>query len=186
MIIPLIAIAFRVCWLVVEYPHLRRTRVRPAKDWDRQSANLWDAANAIELIGIGCGLAGWGSIQFFPRLVAGAGLGLLVLGIGIRWAAIRTLGQYFTTTVVIKKEHRLIRQGLYKYVRHPAYTGTLLAHLGLGLSFASWWTLAFSSLPFVAAAVYRMHVEEEALRETFGSHYTDYARSANRLVPGLF
>ncbi|MCA1624013.1 MAG: hypothetical protein LC778_09480 [Acidobacteria bacterium] len=45
-----------------------------------------------------------------------------------------SLGKYFTVTVLIKTDHRLIRSGLYKNLRHPAKAGTLLAHLGLGPS----------------------------------------------------
>ncbi|MCA1638381.1 MAG: isoprenylcysteine carboxylmethyltransferase family protein, partial [Acidobacteria bacterium] len=66
------------------------------------------------------------------------GLLSLLAGIIIRWTAIYSLGKYFTVTVLIKTDHRLIRSGLYKHLRHPAYAGTLLAHLGLGLSFSNW------------------------------------------------
>ncbi len=68
----------------------------------------------------------------------------MIAGIIIRWTAIYTLDKYFTGTVLIKEDHRLIRNGLYKYLRHPAYTGALMAHLGLGLSFANWVSLFLS------------------------------------------
>jgi len=110
----------------------------------------------------------------------------LILGIVVRWTAIRTLGKYFTGSVLIKDDHRLVRSGLYKYLRHPAYTGTLLAHLGLGLSFSNWFTLGFSSIPFIAVALYRMRVEEQALEEAFGSEYLAYSRTSKRLIPRIY
>jgi len=78
---------------------------------------------------------------------------LLLAGITIRWTAVYTLGKYFTGTVLIRNDHRLIRSVLYKYLRHPAYAGSLLAHLGLGLSFSNWFSPGFSAIPhFLAAA----------------------------------
>jgi len=71
-------------------------------------------------------------------------------------------------------------------VRHPSYTGALLAHLGLGLSFANWFSLAFSVIPFVIAAWYRMRVEDAALQTAFGAEYLDYSKRAKRLIPKLY
>jgi protein-S-isoprenylcysteine O-methyltransferase Ste14 len=88
--------------------------------------------------------------------------------------------------VLIKADHQLVRIGIYKYVRHPAYTGTLIAHLGLGLSFGSWLSLSLSLVPYVLAAMYRMRVEEQALTEAFGNDYVEYAKQTKRLIPGLY
>ena len=186
MTIPILALVVRLFWLLIEYPYLRRFKVRPAKDWDKHSAKLWDAANLFETVGIILGFAGIGRIHLWTNHIGTFGLSLLIVGILVRWTAIRTLGKYFTGTVLIKDDHRLVRSGLYKYLRHPAYTGTLLAHFGLGLSFSNWFTLGFSTIPFLAVALYRMHVEEQALREAFGSEYVSYSRTSKRLIPGVY
>ena len=186
MIIPVTAIIIRALWLLIEYPYLRRYKVKPAKDWDRHSARLWDAANAIEPVGMVLGFINIGRIQTHNNLIAAFGLALLCAGIIIRWTAIYTLGKYFTGTVLIKEDHQLIRSGLYKHLRHPAYTGALLAHLGLGLSFSNWFSLGLSSIPFFIAALYRMHHEERALREVFGEAYIGYSRGTKRLIPKLY
>jgi len=167
-------------------PYLRRFKVLPRKNWDRLSGEFWDFANAIEPIGMILGFAGIGSIQTGKSLMAPLGLSLLVAGVAIRWTAIHTLGKYFTGTVVIRDDHRLIRAGLYKHLRHPAYTGALVAHLGLGLSFANWFSLALSFVPYVVAAGYRIRVEEQALTEAFGEEYLDYSRNTKRLIPKLY
>ncbi|MDQ3817607.1 MAG: isoprenylcysteine carboxylmethyltransferase family protein [Acidobacteriota bacterium] len=186
MTIPILATLIRALWLVIEYLYLRRHRVSPAKDWDRHSAKLWDIANAIEPVGLAFGFAGIGRIQTGSNLIAVSGLALLSAGVAFRWIAIYSLGKFFTGTVLIKDDHRLVRTGLYRHLRHPAYTGALVAHLGLGLSFSNWFTLSLSVLPFVVAAAYRMHVEERALREAFGDEYIAYSRSTKRLIPKVY
>lgn len=186
MTIPVLATAIRVLWLVIELPYLRRHRIVPAKDWDKHSGTLWDAANVIELVGMILGFTGVGRIQAWSNLIGPLGLTLLVAGIAIRWTAIYTLGEFFTGVVQIKDDHRLVRRGLYKHLRHPAYTGALAAHLGLGLSFSSWVSVTLSVVPFLTAVFYRMCVEEQALREAFGAEYLDYSRNTKRLIPKVY
>ena len=183
--IPILATIIRAL-MIVEYPYLRRFKVRPLKDWDRNSAKLWDIANAIEPIGMILGFTSIGRIHTGTKLIGSVGLALLLGGIIIRWSAVLTLGKYFTGKVLIKNDHRLIRSGLYKYLGHPAYTGALVAHLGLGLSFSNWFSIVLSSAPFVVAALYRIHVEERALGEAFGDEYLNYSRSTKRLIPKIF
>ncbi len=185
MIIPILATIIRAL-MIIEYPYLRRFKVKPLKDWDRNSAKLWDIANAIEPIGMILGFTSIGHIHTGTKLIGSMGLAMLIAGIIIRWSAILTLGKYFTGTVLIKRDHRLIRSGLYKHLRHPAYTGALVAHLGLGLSFSNWFTIVLSSAPYVMAALYRIHVEERALGEAFGDEYLNYSRSTKRLIPKIF
>src|SRR5215218_6244711 len=171
MTIPILATVIRALWLVIEYPYLRQHRVSPAKDWDKHSAKLWDAANAIEPVGMIIGFTSFGRIQTGTNFIGILGLALLLAGVAFRWAAIYTLGKYFTGTVLIKEDHCLVRTGLYKHLRHPAYTGSLVAHLGLGLSFSNWFSLSLSFVPYFVAAIYRMRVEEQALIEAFGEEY---------------
>jgi protein-S-isoprenylcysteine O-methyltransferase len=186
MLIPITATAIRLLYVLVEFPHLRRNRIQTKQSWDKHSAKLWDAANTIELVGMVLGFAGIGRMQNAPRAIGLVGLLLLISGYAIRATAIRTLGKYFTGTVVIKSDHQLIRTGPYRYLRHPAYTGTLLAHLGLGLAFANWFSLLLSTLPFLLVAMYRMRVEEQALAATFGADYSTYCKTSKRLIPGLY
>ncbi|HEX6731154.1 MAG TPA: isoprenylcysteine carboxylmethyltransferase family protein [Pyrinomonadaceae bacterium] len=186
MLIPIIATVVRVIWIAIEYPYLRRYHEKPSRDLDRHSARLWDAANLIEPIGVFLGFAGVGAMPASAALIQPAGIALLVIGIAIRWASIRTLGKYFTGTIVIRDDHQLIRTGLYRFLRHPAYSGALLAHLGLGISFANWFSLGLSTFPFVVAACYRMRVEDRALYETFGEEYLNYSMATKRLIPKVY
>jgi protein-S-isoprenylcysteine O-methyltransferase Ste14 len=186
MMIPILATIIRAFWICIEVPYLRRFKVNPTRNWDKSSAGLWDFANAIEPIGMILGFTNIGRIRTGSTVISATGITLLVLGILIRWAAIYSLGKYFTTKVVIQNDHRLIRTGLYKHMRHPAYTGALIAHLGLGLSFSNWFSLAISSVPYLVAASYRMRVEETALRDAFGDEYEDYSTKTKRLIPKVY
>ena len=186
MLIPVLATMIRMIWFSIEYPYLWRYRVKPTQDWDKHSAKLWDLANAFELVGMVLGLLGIGRIHTAPYLIGPIGLCLLVVGITIRWVAVYTLGKFFTGLVMIKRDHQLVRNGIYKYLRHPAYTGTLLAHLGLGLAFSNWYSLFISTVPYFLVASYRMRVEERALASAFGSEYETYCKTSKRLIPGVY
>ncbi len=111
---------------------------------------------------------------------------LLVAGFAVRWTAIFTLGRFFSTSVAIHQDHRLVRTGLYCLVRHPSYSGLLLLFLGMGLSFGNWLSLAVIVAPFLAALLYRIQVEESSLMEALGDDYVDYCKTTKRLLPGLF
>ena len=186
MLFSTLAIIIRLLWIACEYPYLRRHRISSLNDFDRGSAKLWDIANALEPIGLILGLLGVGRIEAGVDLLGPIGFVLLVTGIVTRFSAIHTLGKYFTSSVVIKNDHQLIRHGLYKYLRHPSYTGALLAHLGLGLSFSNWFSLGLSTIPHLVAAFYRMRVEDQALRAAVGKEYAHYAETTKRLIPKLY
>lgn len=156
------------------------------KNWDRHSNTVWDVANTVEPLGLVLAFLGVGRFASYDRFIGLIGFRLLVFGIFIRWTAIRTLGRLFTGVVTIKDDHPLIRHGLYRYVRHPSYTGALVAHLGLGLSFVSLVSLALSTIPFLIATTYRIRVEEHALRQKFGEAYVTYSEETWRLVPWFY
>src|SRR5436853_344488 len=101
MLLPILATVIRLIMLI-EYPYLRRYRVKPTRDWDKHSAKLWDIANLIEPVGMVLGFTNIGRIQTGTYVIGSLGLLFLVGGITIRWAAIYTLGKYFTGTVLIK------------------------------------------------------------------------------------
>jgi len=105
MIIQILAVTVRALWLLLEFPYVRRHRIAPRQNWDRQSAKLWDVANALEPVGVVLGFVGIGQIETANTLIRSVGLVMLIAGIAIRWRAIRTLGKYFTSIVTIKNDH---------------------------------------------------------------------------------
>ncbi len=88
--------------------------------------------------------------------------------------------------MVIQEGHRVVAAGPYRLLRHPSYTGGLVAFLGAGIALDSWLSmLALVLIPLLAVLV-RIHVEEAELAAALGPEYTPYASRTRRLVPGLW
>jgi protein-S-isoprenylcysteine O-methyltransferase Ste14 len=113
-------------------------------------------------------------------------LGLLAVGLAIRWSAIYTLGKSFSANVAIHSTQKLNQSGLFRWMRHPSYTGMLLIFLAMGLDTHSWLGLGIIVLLPAAALLYRIHVEEVALTGAFGSEYVEYSQRTKRLIPGIY
>jgi protein-S-isoprenylcysteine O-methyltransferase Ste14 len=131
--------------------------------------------------------------SFFPvdmpgsyGLLRPAAFGVLILGLGVRVAAIVTLGRAFSTNVATRAGQRLQRSGLYSLVRHPSYLGLELILLAFALHARTWACFAVVLVPPTLAVLYRIQVEETALRLAFGADYEDYSRSTKRLIPGVY
>jgi protein-S-isoprenylcysteine O-methyltransferase len=114
------------------------------------------------------------------------GIAATLAGLAWRWYSIIYLGRYFTVNVEIAADHQLIDTGPYRRLRHPSYTGALLAFYGLGLCTQNWASLALIVVGTTAAFSYRMRVEEVALTGAFGDRYRQYTQRTWRLVPGLY
>jgi protein-S-isoprenylcysteine O-methyltransferase Ste14 len=184
-LLPMLALAFYCVTFVAEKILLRGRRVRTKLD--RGSLAAFDVSGVLSVpAGIVLGFTDYGRVRAFEPYVAAVGLALLVAGTALRWAAIRALWSYFTVNVSILEGQRVIKRGLYGVVRHPSYTGLLLRYLGFGLAFANWLSAALVFLPLLCATVYRIRVEEDALREHFGEEYATYASATKRLVPGIY
>jgi protein-S-isoprenylcysteine O-methyltransferase Ste14 len=113
-------------------------------------------------------------------------LSLVLAGLVLRWVAILTLGRLFTVNVAIHTGHALVDRGVYRYVRHPSYSGLLLAFLGLGVFYGSWLSILALVVPIALAILNRIRKEEAALLDALGEPYGEYCRRTRRLVPGVF
>jgi protein-S-isoprenylcysteine O-methyltransferase Ste14 len=120
-----------------------------------------------------------------PRGAFWIGIALIVLGIIVRAIAIATLWRYFTVDVAIASGHELIERGMYRFIRHPSYTGSLLSFLGLGIAMRNWISFAVVVIATFLALSYRVRVEEAALIEHFGDRYREYMKRTKRFIPGV-
>jgi protein-S-isoprenylcysteine O-methyltransferase Ste14 len=111
---------------------------------------------------------------------------LMIVGLAVRWTAILTLGKAFSSNVAIQESQTVQRSGLYGIVRHPSYLGMLVIFLAIGVHWRNLLGLAVVMIPTTAALLYRIHVEEIALRDAFGAEYADYSKSTKRLIPGIY
>lgn len=114
------------------------------------------------------------------------GIFFILAGITVRFIIIRSLGKYFTVDVTIRQDHKIMKQGFYRYVRHPSYAFSLLTSLGLGLYLNNWLSLIFAIVPPFIAFSYRIRIEEKALIEEFGEEYLGYRRKTKKLIPFIY
>jgi protein-S-isoprenylcysteine O-methyltransferase Ste14 len=113
------------------------------------------------------------------------GIFLMFLGILVRQWAIAVLGRFFSLTVRVAEDHRVVEKGPYGVVRHPSYTGVLITFIGLGLAVQSWGALLVLLGVFSLSFGYRMRVEEKALLSELGEDYASYMKRTKRLIPYL-
>lgn len=114
------------------------------------------------------------------------GLGLFAAGLALRWYAIAYLGRSFTFDVAVEADQRVVDTGPYRWIRHPAYTGSLLTFAGLGLCGGNALSLAVLVTPIAWAFLHRIGIEEAALAATLGERYSAYAARTWRLVPFVY
>lgn len=112
-----------------------------------------------------------------------AGLVMMILGIAFRFWAVASLRSFFSYTVQIKEGHHVIESGPYRFVRHPAYAGSLLTIVGVGFALQSWGAVLLIAAVFFAAFGYRIKVEERALLVSLGEEYLSYAKKVKRMIP---
>jgi protein-S-isoprenylcysteine O-methyltransferase Ste14 len=126
----------------------------------------------------------WLSLPLLPHrpLTYAVGLALVMLGLAFTvWARLH-LGRNWSGTVTLKEGHELIRSGPYAYVRHPIYTGLLVALLGSAVACGE--LRAMIGLSVVAGAFTRkLRIEERFMREIFPGQYPRYCAEVPALIP---
>lgn len=114
-------------------------------------------------------------------------LGLLVVlaGFSIRNIARKTLGNYFLNGINSLRKHKLVKHGVYRYIRHPLYLGAILLNLGIILLFSS--LLGFLvMMGYIPCVLYRIQIEEKMLVERFGKEYRDYMKKTKKIIPLIY
>lgn len=114
------------------------------------------------------------------------GFVLFTAGLTLRWVAIITLKQAFTVKVTILKGHKLKSDGVYRWMRHPSYTGMYIYALGLGITLHSFLSLAILLWGVWYTTHNRIPVEEAVLEDHFGQEYRDYKAKTWKLFPLIY
>ena len=189
MYVSLIFILISAFWLISEIilSRVKRSGAKDSSSLDKSSLRfLWIAIFLSVFLGVFLGLKGIGFIRVRHHLLSSCGIFLMLLGLIIRWTAILSLRKYFTVDVSILEGHKIVKKGLYKYIRHPSYAGSLVSFLGLGLAFSNWLSSIVIVVPILTAFIYRIRVEEKALIQAFGEEYLDYSKTTKHLIPKIY
>lgn len=107
---------------------------------------------------------------------------LVAVGIAFAWWARLHLGRLWSGTVTAKANHRVVDTGPYALVRHPIYSGLLLAILATMAAKGTVWGIAGAAL-LVVGVVGKARLEERFLRGELGPAYGDYASRVPMLIP---
>jgi protein-S-isoprenylcysteine O-methyltransferase Ste14 len=124
------------------------------------------------------------SVRFVPKAasVSYAGLAITIAGLALSvWARIQ-IGRNWSGLIQVKEGHQLMHKGSYAVVRHPIYSGFMLATLGTAIAFGEISGL-LSFVMILAAWGYKSRLEETAMVEHFGAEYETYRRKVKGLIP---
>jgi protein-S-isoprenylcysteine O-methyltransferase Ste14 len=116
-------------------------------------------------------------------IVTAFGLTLYLIGlIGRNWS-IRTLGKYWSTHIEIRKKHKLIRNGPYKRMRHPAYLSMIFEVCGISLIVNAYFIFLFAIIVYIPFIFLMIHLEETEHLKTIGTKYLSYKRETGSFIP---
>ena len=172
-------------------------RLKADKDTGEKISRKVDGYLMMNIIKFG-GLILWLSPLVYlinPQWMAWSKIGLpewarwpgVVIGIlcvlGIYWL-FSSIGSGITPTSVTRKEHKLVTNGIYRYIRHPLYTVGSSLFISFGMMADNWFIAALGILVFIVMAK-RTPQEEANLIEKFGNEYREYMKHTGRFLPKL-
>ena len=114
------------------------------------------------------------------------GLFLIIAGMIFRFIAVWSLGKFFTVNLTVKENHKIIKNGIYKIIRHPSYLGSLVSFIGFGISLNNWVSFTIIILPITIAFIHRIEIEEKLLLKQFEIDYSEYIKKTYRLIPKIY
>jgi protein-S-isoprenylcysteine O-methyltransferase Ste14 len=124
-------------------------------------------------------------ILYRVRWLQAVGVAVTATGLSFAvWARVH-LGKYWSAMITLKREHKLIRSGPYRFVRHPIYTGFLTAAIGSAITIGSGdaWVGVAILVPTFLVKIWR---EERFLSVEFGEEYIKYRTDVPKLVPFVY
>ena len=118
-------------------------------------------------------------------VVSAVALGFYFFSLVLRNMAIRTLGRYFSLHIEIRKQHELVKEGVYQYVRHPIYLAVVIELLSVPLVANAYYTALVALFAYMPMLALRLHREELEMVEKFGDVYREYQHKTGALLPRL-
>lgn len=180
-----------ISYIILLFTEVLLNRILRSKSSDKQNADknsitlIWITIIAAISIAIYISQTMHVPISKNPSLLY-IGVSIIFIGLIVRLFAVYTLGQFFTVDVTIRQDHKLKKDGLYKYLRHPSYFASLISFIGMGVTFNNWISLLLIVIPILIVFINRIKIEEKVLVEHFGSEYIEYKKVTNGLIPFIY
>lgn len=116
-------------------------------------------------------------------IISAIGCIMVVIRILLKHWAIKTLDKYWSAHIEIRQSHKLIKEGPYKYLRHPAYLSGLIEFLAIPLIPNSYYMLGITFIIYTSIILVRINIEEKELIKRFGEAYIEYQKEVWALLP---
>jgi len=184
--------AFEIGWIAFGAIFIFR------KKWSRDKTRKSDPAS---IIGIAVQTLSLPAVWIMPRRHQAAILPLgfwfqflstilvvaiVIVSLWMMWAALRVLGKQWSLQARVLEDHKLVREGPYRFVRHPIYTGMFGMIIAAGLTWSHWIGFLIALALFSIGTAIRVRSEEKLLREQFGTAFDDYKRTVPAVLPIKF
>lgn len=180
-----------IAWFAIRFPHQRRADRTPVRA---------SARGGRETLLLLCSLTGLGFVPFayiatgFPRFadypfipaLAWAGTVSFLAALLLFHRTHRALGRYWSVSLEVRQDHRLITDGIYAHVRHPMYSAFFLWALAQVLLLPNWIAGPAGLIGFGILFFGRVEAEEKLMLAEFGEQYQDYMKRSARVIPGLY
>src|SRR5690349_8407996 len=124
-------------------------------------------------------------IAILPSWVGWLGVGIALLGLGMRIWSMSVLGRFYTRTLKVTDNQSIVRDGPYALIRHPGYLGSILIWSGVAASTQNWIVLVVVLVVMFGVYIYRIQTEENML-ETTNSEYAEYRKHTWKLIPFIY
>jgi protein-S-isoprenylcysteine O-methyltransferase Ste14 len=186
-----IVILTMVAWYIIRFRHAHRSRRTPITHSHR------DRREQLLLIISLCGL---GAVPFiyivtgfpwfadYPFRPAQAWLGLIcAIGTVVLFRLThKALGRNWSVSLDLRENHRLVAEGIYRYVRHPMYSAFWLWAVAQALLLPNWIAGPAGLVGFGILYFGRISREEQMMLKQFGAEYRDYMDKTSRIIPKIY
>jgi protein-S-isoprenylcysteine O-methyltransferase Ste14 len=176
-------LVFGLYWLVSA---LKRKKTKQRESWVQRGWYLIPLIAAAWFLGGAQPRYSWLGQRFIPENLAVAWLGAAMTAAGIAialWARWH-LGTNWSGTVTLKEGHELIRTGPYRTIRHPIYTGILLAMIGSAVTWGQVRGLLMAAILWAAFYV-KARREESFLAQEFGERFAEHVQHTGMFLPKM-
>lgn len=185
-----IYVLLAVGWYVIRIPHERRSRRTPISRSARGMREImlltisFTGLGLLPFIYVATGFPRFANYQFQP-LLAWIGAAVAVASLILFHLTHRALGRNWSVSLDLRESHRLVTEGVYRYVRHPMYSAFWLWAIAQALLLPNLVAGLSGLVGFGVLYSFRVAQEERLMLDAFGAEYADYMARTGRVAPKI-